>query len=129
MGRAADQLDQISYDGGKQMRAGDQSRLAGQTQNLNKELSDQETENWTQVSVVIIKDDTGIENACDCLLYVYVLISKVLGVKNQVGVRVSTEKFCQMKYTTETVCQCNSSETTRQNFVELCCYDSEGHTV
>lgn len=90
VGRAADQLDQISYDGGKQMRAGDQSRLAGQTQNLNKELSDQETENWTQVSVVIIKDDTGIENACDCLLYVYLLISKVLGVKNQVGVRVST---------------------------------------
>ena len=90
VGRAADQLDQISYDGGKQMRAGDQSRLGGQTQNLNKELSDQETENWTQVSVVIIKDDTGIENACDCLLYVYVLISKVLGVKNQVGVRVWT---------------------------------------
>lgn len=55
MGRAADQLDQISYNSGKQMRAGDKSRLAGQTQNLNKELSDQETENWTQVSLFIIK--------------------------------------------------------------------------
>ena len=35
--------------------------------------------------------------------------------------------LAKMKDTTETVRQCNSSETTQQNFVKLCSY--EGHNV
>ena len=35
--------------------------------------------------------------------------------------------FLTQKDTTETVCQCNSSEATQQNFVKLCSY--EGHNV
>ena len=33
----------------------------------------------------------------------------------------------KMRYITETVCQCNSSETALKNFVKLCSY--EGHTM
>ena len=75
----------------------------------------------------LISSETTQQNFVKFCSYEEVTVQKCIFTENFVlDVMLFFYLLAKIKYTTETVCQRNSSETSQQIFIELCSYD--GHT-